>query len=84
MSPSPRLQAPWTPEQVANANAWQECGHVHPFTCGDCRADLVATATGWVCPCPACDYTQDWAHAIRLNESPAELNAVREAWKRGE
>jgi hypothetical protein len=23
---------------------------------------LIATENGWLCPCPGCDYTQDWAH----------------------
>lgn len=68
----------WTMQQVANLNAWQHAGHVHPFTCGH-RSDhpavdgdkgiLVATRHGWICP--YCDYTQDWAHAEML-EGPGE------------
>lgn len=52
----------FTEDQVASLNAYQEAGIMHPFTCGTmgCRADLVATTEGWVCP-TGCGYTQDWA-----------------------
>jgi hypothetical protein len=60
------VRAPFTPEQVASLNGYQASGAVHPFTCGndDCPAEqavLVAREDGW--RCPACTYTQDWAHA---------------------
>ena len=29
-----KIEAPWTVEQTVALNAWQRCGHVHPFTCG--------------------------------------------------
>lgn len=29
-----RLDAPWTPEQVAKLNDYQLNGEMHPFTCG--------------------------------------------------
>ena len=61
MSDQPK--APFTPEQVANLNAYQSRGDMHPFTCGKCRANLRATEAGWVCDAPGCDYTQDWAFA---------------------
>ena len=43
---------------------------MHPFTCGNdlCRgvsgqhASLIASEDGW--HCPACDYTQNWAHGF--------------------
>lgn len=56
------VRAPFTIEQVEALNAWQTRGDVHPFTCGDalCRADLVATESGWICR--RCTYRQDWAH----------------------
>ena len=58
------IHAPFTPEQVAALNEYQEGGYMHPFTCGTdkCRETLVATEAGWVCP--ACDYTQNWAHSF--------------------
>jgi len=31
------LKKPWTPEQVANLNAFQRSGKFHPFTCGSGR-----------------------------------------------
>lgn len=62
------VKAPFTEQQVKSLNDFQESGCFHPFTCGgktkegkDCRADLVATKEGWICPA-GCGYTQDWAH----------------------
>lgn len=39
-------------------NIVQNCGLVHPYTCGndDCRAVLRAVEDGWICD--KCDYTQ--------------------------
>lgn len=76
---SDKRVAPWTDEEVAALNAYQEGGWFHPFTCGRCRdADpdfplkdehkLVATNDGWICP--TCDYTQDWAHEMMFQPSP--------------
>jgi hypothetical protein len=76
--PNPKFQrvpTPWTDQQVTNANAWQTVRSVHPFTCGQ-RDDhagqgvLVAATDGW--HCPECDYTQEWAYAIQLNEVPTQ------------
>jgi hypothetical protein len=61
----------FTPEQVANLDAFQKRGRFHPFTCpnrGDGRhfhngidhGVLIPTVRGWICQC--CDYTQGWAH----------------------
>lgn len=82
----PKIKTPWTDEQVAALNVWQNTGHVHPFTCGNNRSDplhvayqkahggdlgeLVATRDGW--RCPACGYAQDWAHDFMF-EKPPEL-----------
>lgn len=57
-----RLDAPWTDEQVAALNLYQQRGEMHPFTCGICGAMLYATNNGWVCDDPKCGYTQTWAH----------------------
>ncbi len=71
---SESLKVPWTDEQVKNMNAWQQCGWVHPFTCGgkidgkDCRADLIATKDGWICK--HCDYKQYWCLDIQANSPP--------------
>lgn len=67
-----KITAPFTPEQVANLNNYQQSNVGHPFTCGNPdktnedhpdgnRGALVATIKGWICP--FCLYTQDWAHA---------------------
>ncbi len=60
-------RSPWTPDQVASLNAYQQSGVMHPFTCGDtecrrvCSEPLAARGDGWYCM--RCGYTQDWAHA---------------------
>lgn len=62
---SDRIVAPFTDEQVVQLNSWQANRPFHPFTCGgehEGHINLVATRDGWVCPDPACDYQQDWAH----------------------
>lgn len=63
-------EAPWTDDQVESLNQYQASGVCHPFTCGTekCRADLVATKEGWVCP-QNCGYTQQWAHAWMMDWS---------------
>jgi hypothetical protein len=59
-------RAPFTPDEVASLNGFQEACVWHPFTCGndDCGHILVATEGGWTCPRQGCGYTQDWAHAF--------------------
>jgi hypothetical protein len=75
---------PWTEEQCARLNEWQNCGWVHPFTCKGQRSDrphadyarahnqdlgqLVATPQGWVCP--VCGYRQSWAHVFMFEGPP--------------
>lgn len=77
--------APWTAEEVKSLNEFQQCDAWHPFTCGKCRANLVATALGWRCNTFACDYIQDWAHDWMANgkwrENPMiqVLNAINKA-----
>lgn len=79
---SDTIYAPWTDEQVAALNEFQEAGFFHPFTCGN-RGDgnhhwhgsgdlgqLVATKDGWICR--DCDYTQGWAHAMMANRELIE------------
>lgn len=70
---SQRIFAPWTDEQVAALNNWQETAHVHPFTCGGSvhdgnthgeRPTLVANTDGWTCPEEHCNWRQNWAHAF--------------------
>jgi hypothetical protein len=33
---------------------------------------LIATENGWICPCPGCDYTQQWAHRFMAEPQKAE------------
>lgn len=70
-----RLQAPFTDEQVKNLNAFQKAGYFHPFTCGKCSCDLVATKDGWICPTEGCGYTQDWAHGFMGSSRAMEILA---------
>lgn len=55
---------PWTDEQIDKLNTYQNCGYVHPFSCGNdsCRAMLIATRDGW--RCSQCDYQQFWAYDV--------------------
>ena len=74
----PVLLKPWTQEQVAALNRYQQGRWMHPFTCGsgnrtdaahlDGEGILVATLDGWICP--YCDYRQDWAHEFMLWPEP--------------
>ena len=86
--PAPHSKPPWTDEEVKNLNEFQMSGGMHPFTCGSGnRSDathskrkdmlqhhdwgiLLATKSGWVCP--ACHYTQDWAHEGMVDGSWVE------------
>ncbi|MCX5522629.1 hypothetical protein OG342_07090 [Streptomyces bobili] len=76
------IRAPWTPEQVAALNAFQQRGGMHPFTCGGDHAPgspvLVAHEDGWRCSDPyreGCDYRQDWAHAFMVERGHAAVSA---------
>jgi hypothetical protein len=66
-----KIYAPWTPEEVAALNEYQDKGVFHPFTCGHGALGqhvsgvfLVATEAGWRCPFQDCEYTQDWAWSM--------------------
>ncbi len=67
------ITTPFTAEQVAALNRFQESGQFHPYTCGyDSRhRELVATVAGW--KCPDCDYTQEWAHQFSTLDLPNPL-----------
>ena len=64
------IKAPFTDEQVASLNEYQQLGLMHPFTCcshDGCKKDatvkhgiLIASNEGWTCPCGK--WKQDWAH----------------------
>ncbi len=49
-------------DRIRAIKKWQECGYVHPLTCGgeDCRADLepVEFDNAIVLECPACGKVQ--------------------------
>jgi hypothetical protein len=63
---------PFTPDQVASLNAYQESELVHPYTCGspDCPAlnwgdeslPMAADTGGLHCIEPGCRYVQSWVH----------------------
>ena len=74
-----RISAPFTTDQAARLNQWQENPAVHPFTCGNEHkgsVSLCATENGWICP--SCDYTQDWAHDFMLENPVNPLNIMKE------
>jgi hypothetical protein len=71
------VTAPWTLEEVAALNDYQQNGRFHPFTCGNDRSDDVhvayaalhrdrdlglLVATAGGWHCPVCGYFQNWAH----------------------
>lgn len=70
-----KVEAPFTPDQVASLNAYQVAGIMHPFTCGGGQARghngirLIAAEDGWHCASDTCDYRQDWAHAFMADWS---------------
>lgn len=67
-----QITAPWTEDQVASLNGFQQAGFVHPFTGetpegGGERPTLIATSDGWVeyeggpiCQTWAHDWMGDW------------------------
>lgn len=63
-----KIIAPFTAEQLAALNRWQQSGAVHPFTC-PMHSDtaLIAETDGWRCP-QVCDYHQVWAHAFMTDD----------------
>jgi len=65
---SVRIDTPWTDDQVASLNAYQKCGHHHPFTYGEgaAKVDLIATAAGWVAHHGG-PVVQTWAHEFMCN-----------------
>ena len=62
-----RVEAPWSPDQVASLNAYQQAGYVHPFTSAS-GPDLIATEAGWV-EQPNGPVVQDWAHEFMTDWS---------------
>lgn len=72
-----QVRAPFTAEQVANINEYQEQGRFHPFTCGGekCRETLVAHEDGL--HCPKCDYRQFWVWDMM-----AQKQRPLEAWRK--
>ena len=66
---SERVEAPFTPDQVANINEFQRTGYMHPFTCpgheGGGARELAAEKEGLFCP--GCDYRQKWVHDFMAN-----------------
>jgi hypothetical protein len=61
--------APYTIEQVANIQEYQDM--LHPFTCGSAHEGkspvLLISQHGF--KCPECDYTQFWCHDFMANGS---------------
>jgi hypothetical protein len=81
MNTAGKVRAPFTAEQVASLNGYQASGTFLEFTChGDgCPAAdeqpvLVAAEDGW--HCPACTYTQDWAHEMMADGSWREFEGA--------
>jgi hypothetical protein len=77
-----RNVAPWSADEVASLNGYQDSTVLHPFTCanhelhGSNRVELTATVVGWMCLEPGCDYTQNWAHPWMADGSWQDLDTV--------
>jgi hypothetical protein len=66
------VYVPFTPEQVASLNAYQESELVRPYTCGspDCPSlnwgaeslPMAGDTNGLHCIEPGCRYVQFWVH----------------------
>ena len=57
------VPAPWTLEQVASINGYQQSGAFHEFTCpfsDDHAAGRVLVAVENALGCPSCAYVQFW------------------------
>lgn len=86
-SPDPGfVRAPFTADQVASLNGYQQSGMFHEFTCGNgacpgTQEVLVAAGDGW--HCPECGYTQDWAHAMMADWSWRDRDAAFREMVRG-
>lgn len=65
-----RSDAPWTNDEVASLNGYQQAGYMHPFTYGDGdeQVDLIATNEGWVAK-KGGTVVQTWAHKFMTNWS---------------
>lgn len=73
--------APWTEDQIASLNGYQECGMVHPFT-GERGPNgeetiLIATRDGWV-EKEGGPVVQTWAHPFMADGS---WKVAIDAWK---
>lgn len=65
------IQTPWTMEQVDALNNFQRSGVMHGFTCGECRALLLATPSGWICSND--NYRQHWAHDFMADPETIQM-----------
>ncbi len=76
------IRAPFSSQQVADLNFYQQSGVFHEFTCGTqgvhpgIQKALIATEEGWKCTDTSCDYRQDWAHAF-MADRPFVENQIR-------
>lgn len=76
-----KIEAPFTDDQVASINAFQQSGLMHEFTCTtrhQAGSALFATREGM--RCPGCDYLQTWVHTYMANGDWKYLAGVREAY----
>ena len=70
-----KITAPFTSEQGQALADYQDHGTRPPLICGAIHATgrsplLAPTHSGWICPDPACGYTQDWAWTYMATSAP--------------
>lgn len=66
MDIGPRVEAPWTQDQVNSLNEYQDAGCFHPFTHES--KNLIATTDGWVLE-KGGPVLQTWAHQFMTDGS---------------
>jgi hypothetical protein len=77
-----RNVAPWTADEVASLNEYQDSTTTTQFSCnnhglhGSAKVRLLATVVGWICLEPGCDYTQNWAHPSMADGTWRDLDTV--------
>jgi hypothetical protein len=69
-----QVQPPWTPDEVASLNGYQNSSFFEDATCGQdgCKEKLSPTRDGWICPVHQL-IEDNWAQFYMLNGDWAEI-----------
>lgn len=79
-SPDDRLEAPWSPSEVATLNAYQRAEWLGSVVCdgthGEAPPKLLAQQDGWRCPDPGCGKRKTWVAGGATNRAQWETQGV--------